>query len=109
MDLRACYQKIREIEETILEDVVVVVSQATASGGKAGTFTEVLKRLAAKLIADGLARLATHEETKNFQLARVEAKRAADQLAAASKLQVAVLSSDDLNQIKSAQTKPQDN
>ena len=100
MDLRAYYKKIREVEEKILEEFVVVVSQATADGGKLGTFTEVVRRVAAKLIVDGLARLATHEETKTFQAKQAEQRRVADQLAAASKVQFAVLSTDELTQLK---------
>jgi hypothetical protein len=102
MDLRSYFQKIREVEAKIVEEFAVVVSEATADGGKPGTLTEVIRRVAAKLIVDGLARLATHEEANAFQTAQAEAKRAADQAAAASKLQLTVLSSDELDQIKSA-------
>ena len=102
MDLRVYYQKIREVEEKIIQEFVVVVSHATADGGKAGTLTEVMRRIAAKLIVDGLARLATGDETKAFQTAQAESKRVADQLAVASKVQLAVLSTDELAQLKTA-------
>jgi uncharacterized protein (UPF0261 family) len=107
MDLRGYYQKIREVEEKIVEEFAVVVSHATGDGGKAGTLTEVLRRVAAKLIVDGLARLATNEESKTFQVTQAESKRIADQAAAAARLQLTVLSTDELAQIKTA-VKPKD-
>jgi hypothetical protein len=110
MDLRAYFEKIRAVEEKIAEEFAVVISEATADGGKPGTLTEVIRRVAAKLIVDGLARLASHEEAKAFQTGQAEAKRVADQETAASRVQLTVLSSDELDQIKSAvKSKPRAN
>jgi hypothetical protein len=67
MDLRMFYQKMRNIEREISAPHVVVVSAETPDGGKAGVKTEVRRELAAKLIAEGRARLATPEETDEFR------------------------------------------
>jgi len=58
MDLRGYYQKIREVEATIADAYAVIVSLETPDGGKAGTQTEVTRSLAAKMIVNGLAKLA---------------------------------------------------
>ncbi len=96
MDVKVYYQKLRQIEAEIAEGEVVVVSLETADGGKAGVKTEAPRAIAAKLIVEGRARLATEEEATAYRTAVVEAKRAADQLAAANKMQFAVLSEADL-------------
>ena len=44
MDLRAYYQKIRDTEAEITEAFPMVVSLATADGGKEGVLTEVTRR-----------------------------------------------------------------
>jgi len=100
MDLKAFYQKIRDEEAKIAEEFPVVVSLATGDGGKEGAQTEVARRLAARMIVEGLVRLATAEETRLFQLAKAEAKKAAEQLAAAARVQVAVLSNAELDRLK---------
>ena len=67
MDLKNYFQKIREIESKIAGLFTVIVSAETPDGGKAGTPTEVSRALAARLIVQGIARLATPEETQAFQ------------------------------------------
>lgn len=74
MDLRVYYQKLRELEATLPSDYVVVVSKETPDGGCAGTFTEVSRRLAAKLILDGAAELATEEQARRWRNARTTAE-----------------------------------
>jgi hypothetical protein len=100
MDLRLYYAKVRETEEKISEEFPLVVSNETADGGKEGTKTEVPRRLAAKLTVDGQARLATPEETSAYREALAEGKRITDQAAAAARLQVAVLSTTELDQLR---------
>ena len=63
MDLRAYFQKIRNIEAEIAEPYVVVVSRETPDGGKPGVKTDVPRGLAAKLIVEDQATLASAEET----------------------------------------------
>jgi hypothetical protein len=67
MDLKVYYRKIREIEASIEEPFVVLVSRATEDGGKAGVRSEVPRRLAAKLIAEETAALASPEEATEFR------------------------------------------
>jgi len=63
MDLRAYYERVREIEALIGEGFAVVISRTTADGGRAGVKTELPRAVAARLIADGKADLASPEET----------------------------------------------
>lgn len=74
MDVRAYYQKIRKMEAELPERFVVVVSQETADGGKPGVMTEVPRGLAAKLIVEGQAALASSEQTEQFR-AETEKRR----------------------------------
>jgi lysophospholipase L1-like esterase len=92
MDLKVYYQKLRQVEGSIAEPDVVVASLGTPDGGRAGVLTEVPRALAAKLIVEGGARLATEEETLRFREQVAEAKRLAEEAAAASRIQVTVVS-----------------
>jgi hypothetical protein len=74
MDLRAYYQKIQKIEAGIPEPAVVIVSRETPEGGKAGVKTEVPRALAARLLVEEKADLATLEEAAQFR-AKVAAKQ----------------------------------
>ena len=100
MDLREFFKRIREIEATIDGAFALVVSHDTADGGKAGVMTETPRSIAARLIGEGRARLATPDEiaahNKRIQLA-VEA---ADNAALADRVQVALVSDLDLEGLK---------
>jgi hypothetical protein len=100
MDLQLYYQKIREFAGTIEEEFPVVVSRETADGGKNGILTEVPAKLAAKMMVEGTARLAKPKEAEAFRQEQAERKRIADQEVAAAKVQLTVLSTDDLNRLK---------
>jgi hypothetical protein len=71
MDLRTYYRKIRELSAT-LPDPAVVVSLATTDGGIAGRLTEAPRDVAARLIHEGFAQLATDDQAAAF---RQEAQR----------------------------------
>ena len=94
MDLRAYYRKVREVEASISEEHPVLVSLATPEGGKAGVRTEAPKAIAAKLIAEGRARLANAEEAEEFRSAMRQAKEKFDQEEAARRMQVVVIPAD---------------
>src|SRR5512147_1963954 len=79
MDLQLHYSKIRQEEQKIGEEFPVIASHETADGGKAGVLVEVTRRIAARFITLGLARIATGEERKIFQDSKLEAKRVADE------------------------------
>jgi len=102
MDLKRYYQKIRDIESTILDAFAVVESLETPDGGKAGALTEVPRRVAAKMVADGSARLASVEEAQRLREAQAEAQRAAEQAAAVGRVQLTVLPTDELNRLREA-------
>ena len=102
MDLRLYYQKIRDVELTIADEFPVVVSRDTGDGGKSGTLTEVPRRIAAKMVVEGVAQVATLAQKQGFLNAQAEAKRVLDQLAAAAQVHVTVLSSSDLDKLKNA-------
>src|SRR5271163_4468586 len=67
MDLRAFYQKIRKIESAIDDREVVIISRETPDGGKPGVRTDVPRSLAARLIAEEKADLATAEQAAQFR------------------------------------------
>ena len=91
MDLKLYYTKIREQASKIEDPFPVVVSAATQDGGKAGMQTEVPKAVAARMIVDGVAKLATREATDLFRRANYAAKARADEEAEAAKLRFAVV------------------
>jgi hypothetical protein len=102
MDLKVYYQKVRQIEASLSVAHVVVVSQETPDGGRAGLRTEVPRLVAAKLIVEGRARLATMEEAAEHREQVAEAKRAVEQAALASRMQITVVSEADLRALKVA-------
>jgi hypothetical protein len=79
MDLRVYYQKIRMIENEISEEFPVLVSRETSDGGKAGVMSQVSRFLAARLIAEEKAILASPEATEAFHAANRDAQRAAQE------------------------------
>lgn len=106
MDLKRYYQKIRQVESTIADAFAVVVSLETPDGGRPGTLTEVPPRVAAKMVVDGVAKLATEEEAQRLHAAQAEAQRAAEEAAAASRVQLTVLPTVELNRLREAVNPP---
>ncbi len=102
MDLRLYYRKIRETEAEIKEADTVVASLETPDGGRAGRRTEVPRAVAARMIVEGTARLATAEEAAEFREQVAEAKRQADQSAAANRVQLTVMTEADLKTLRGA-------
>jgi hypothetical protein len=90
MDLKAHYQRIRELERSFEAGCPVIVSVDTPDGGKAGVRTEVPAAVAARMIVEGRARLASEQEAKEFHEQKGEAKRAADQRDGSKRMQVTV-------------------
>ena len=108
MDLKRYYQKIRQVESTIVDAFAVVVSLETPDGGKGGALTEVLPRVAAKMVVDGVAKLASPEEAQRLRAVQAEAQRAAEQVAAASRVQLTVLPTSEFNWLREAANPPKD-
>jgi hypothetical protein len=96
MDIKAFFQKVRQVEASLPGAHVVVISRETPDGGRAGVPSEVTRAVAAKMIVQGSVRLATPEEVNAFRQQIADAKRAIDQQAAASRVQVRVISDADL-------------
>ncbi len=95
MDLKHYFRKIREIEATITEPHAFVCSLETADGGKAGVVTEVGRELAAKMIAEGRAALATKAEKETFLEQQATGRAAAQKAEMARRLQVTIVSDAD--------------
>lgn len=87
MDLRLFYQKLRKIEAEIAEPHVVVVSNETPDGGRAGQKTEVSRGIAARLLVEGRARLASAEEVVEFRSMIEQARQDAEQRTLAQRIQ----------------------
>ena len=104
MDVKLYYQKIRELERDLKSTYPVVVSLETPDGGTEGVMTEAPARVAARMIVEGRARLASREEESEFQEQKLEAKRVADQLQASRRMQVTVVSENDLRALKSGKS-----
>ncbi len=93
MDLRAYYKRVRDAEASIAGEHVVVVSFDTSEGGKEGVRTEVARQTAARLIAEGSARVATEKEATEFR-ERIRADREkCERDEAARRIQVMVIPS----------------
>ena len=77
MNLKSYYAKVREVEATLDGDDVLVVSEATPDGGKAGVMTLAAKRVAAQLVVEGLARVASEDEKTEWELGEEERRESA--------------------------------
>jgi molybdenum-dependent DNA-binding transcriptional regulator ModE len=104
MDLNVYYKNMREEEEKIDEPYPVVVSHETGDGGRKGQATEVTKRLAAKMIVEGLARLANEEERSAFRALQAKAVEFGKKVAAAENYQLRLMALSELEKLQ--QTAP---
>jgi molybdenum-dependent DNA-binding transcriptional regulator ModE len=93
MDLRTWYKKVRDAEATLTGEHIVMVSLPTTEGGKEGVRTEVPRSIAARLIAEMRARVASEEEAFDFHEANRLALERREQEEAASRVQVMVIPS----------------
>jgi hypothetical protein len=91
MDLRTWYKKVRDAEAALTGEHFVIVSLATPEGGKEGVRTEAPRSIAARLIAETRARLASEEEAEEFREANRVALDRYDQEEAARRVQVMVI------------------
>jgi hypothetical protein len=100
MDLKAYYRRIREMQQQLPEDSIVLVSQETPDGGKSGVRVEVTREIAAKMLVEGAAKLATADDALEFRQQNADAHQRAEQLAAASRMQVTVVAAPELRNPK---------
>jgi len=96
MDVKQYYRKIKETEETLTEKYPVVVSIETADGGRPGMFSEVSRAVAAKLIVEGRAVLASPDERQHYFELQAAARKLAEKNEFAKRVQVAIISEADL-------------
>lgn len=100
MDLKVFYQKLRQIESQIVEAHPVVVSNETPDGGKEGVKTEVSRPVAARMVAEGKARLGTEAEAAEFHDAVMQARKAAEQAMAVSRVALSVVPEAELQMLR---------
>src|SRR5258708_17560073 len=109
MDLRVFYQKLRKVEQEIADPHVVVVSNETPDGGRAGQKSEVSRNMAARLVVEGKARLASPQETTEFRSVIEQGRQEAEQRILAQKIQVNVVSEADFRMVKAPPPTSADN
>ena len=100
MDLKIYYQKIRDAHRGIKDEFPIVISNETPDGGKPGQLTEVTRELAAKLLVDGTAKLASAEAAMEFRQRQADMRKAAQDELAASKVQLTVIPREFLEQVR---------
>ncbi|HEU5020255.1 MAG TPA: hypothetical protein VFT60_00145 [Bryobacteraceae bacterium] len=91
MDVRSYYKKVRDTEETLRRNEVVLVSLATPEGGKEGVRTEAPRSVAARMIAEGRARVATDAEATEFREGLRAARQKYEREEAARRVQIVVM------------------
>jgi hypothetical protein len=92
MDLRKFYRKIREVQATISDEFVYIASIETADGGRNGVVNEVNRELAARLIVEGKAALASPDQIETFHSTNAETRKRLEKTEIAKKIQVAIIS-----------------
>lgn len=96
MDLKQYYRKIYEVEAGITDKYPIVVSLETTDGGKAGVLSEVSRPVAAKMIVEGCAVLASPTEKEQYLEEQAIAKKLAEKAELARRVQVAIISDAEL-------------
>ncbi|MGA3023965.1 MAG: hypothetical protein ABSF98_04270 [Bryobacteraceae bacterium] len=96
------FQKVRQLEKEIAGLHAVVVSSETPDGGRPGQTSEVATAVAARMIVEGKARLATPEERTQYQASVARGIEAAKRRELMGKAQVRLLSDADIETLRSA-------
>jgi hypothetical protein len=96
VDLKQYFRKIREVEAGIGEMYPLIVSLDTPDGGKAGTVSEVSRQIAAKMIVEGRAVLASEEEKEFYRQRQMAARKAHEHADISRRIQVAIMSEPDV-------------
>lgn len=100
MDLRSYYRNIRDIEASIEDEFPIVKSLNAELGGRTGRLTEVMRLVAAQMIADGLAELASAAETRKKRASVETARKAEEERRQAARIQFTILSEADLQTVQ---------
>lgn len=67
MEVKGYFERVRSVADSLPGDQVVVTSLATPDGGREGRLLELTRSLAAKMIVDRKARLATDDEAQRHR------------------------------------------
>lgn len=105
MDLRIYFQKMRAIESGIPEPFVVVSSLDTPDGGRAGRLTEVARVVAAQLVVEAKARLASDEEIRDYKERAERARVEVEQAVARSGMQFTLLTEQESRALRTPRSK----
>ena len=97
MDLKQYFRQVRETEAALPEEYAFIVS-SSKDGGKAGVISEVPRVVAAKMLVEARATLATPEQISLFREQQEAAKKTAEQAQLAKQIHVAILSDRDTHQ-----------
>ena len=100
MDLRAYYRKIRDAEASIDDEFPIVKSLAREEGGQGGRLTEVSRAVAARMITDGLAELATAKEARELRARIEKARKVEQERREAERIQFTILSEADVRSLQ---------
>ena len=100
MDLKVFYQKMRAMEATIADDPTLVSSLATSDGGKAGVVSEVPRAVAARLLVEGRARVASEDEAAEFRANTAKERQRLEDEANAGRVRLTVISDSQLRALK---------
>jgi hypothetical protein len=95
MDLKQYFKKIREAEAALTEAYPLLVSLETPDGGKGGRVAEVSRPLAAKMLVEGRATLASQAQRQAYFEHQAALKSAADKAELGRRLQVAFVADSD--------------
>ena len=102
MDLKKYYRRIREIEAALEDEFPVLKSLATEAGGLGGKLTEATKIVAARMVVDGVAELASAEEAAEFRRLAEENRKREEERRRGEQVQFHVLSEADLRSMLKA-------
>jgi hypothetical protein len=91
MDVRSYYRKVKDTEEGLKGSEVVLVSLATPEGGKEGVRTGAPRNVAARMIAEGRARVATDAEASEFREGLRVARQKHEREEVARRVQIVVV------------------
>ncbi len=102
MDMKKFYSRVRELEAAISGRDAVIISEATPDGGRAGVYSEVPRCAAARLVAEGRARLATAEEAESYRAKITSEFQRAEEQKKLNRPTFTVLSDEELETLHSA-------
>ncbi len=102
MDLKAFYQRIGQTEQSIKDEFPFIRSLPTEDGGKAGRLVEVSRSLAARMIVEGTAELASAKECVAARTRVEDERKQEENRRRAAQVQFTVLSDTDLKAVQEA-------